>query len=62
MIQLTASLAFLAAVIAAIVGWFINLVSVIKLCLAGAAFTSFLVLKALGIVVAPLGAILGLFF
>lgn len=56
------SLAFVAAVIAAIAGWVINLVGAIKLALAAPAITAFLVVKLIGIFVFPLGSILGLFF
>ena len=57
-----AGLALIAAVIAAAIGWIINLVSVIKLGLAGAGITTLFVLKVIGIFAGPLGAILGLFF
>lgn len=47
---------------ALIVGWFINLFEVITIAVASAPVTTLFILKAVGIVVAPLGAILGLFF
>ena len=48
--------------LAVVVGWIINLVSVITLASAGAPVTTLFILKALGIFAFPLGAILGLFF
>lgn len=45
-----------------IIGWIINVVGVCKMAAAGAAVTTFFILKCIGIFVFPLGAILGLFF
>jgi hypothetical protein len=59
--KLIPALVGLAFTIAIIAGWIINLVGTIKLGLAGV-FTTMFVLKVIGIFVAPLGAILGLFF
>lgn len=55
-------LGVLCAWLAAIVGWFINLVDVIQLAAAGSPTTTLFILKAVGILFAPLGAVLGLFW
>jgi hypothetical protein len=48
--------------ITAAVGWVINLVDVIKLAVADSPITTLFIAKAAGILFAPLGSILGLFF
>lgn len=45
-----------------IVGWIINLVEVVQMAVANSPVTTLFVLKGVGILVAPLGAICGLFF
>ena len=45
-----------------IIGWVLNLVSVITMAGTGATDTTLFVLKAVGIVIWPLGGLLGLFF
>lgn len=57
-----ASLIIVAIWIAFIVGWLINLVEVIKLAIAAVPVTTLFIVKIVGIFVAPLGSILGLFF
>lgn len=56
------SLTIIGVWIAFLVGWVINLIEVIQLASAGGVVTTLFVLKAIGILVAPLGAFLGLFF
>lgn len=57
-----AGLVILALWAAFITGWLINLVEVIQLAVAASPVTTLFIVKAVGIVVAPLGAICGLFF
>lgn len=56
------SIIIVLAWLAGIVGWAINLVSVIKLAIAAAPLTTLFIVKVIGIFVAPLGSLLGLFF
>lgn len=56
------SLIIVAIWIAFIVGWIINLVEVIKLAIAAVPVTTLFIVKIVGVFVAPLGSILGLFF
>ena len=55
------ALSMIALLVAIVVGWVINFVAVIKMAVAGSALTTLFILKAVGIVVAPLGVVLGLF-
>ncbi|NCT81935.1 MAG: hypothetical protein GXC94_02215 [Comamonadaceae bacterium] len=61
MTKAIAAVAFVTTILAAIAGWFINLFGLIKLALAGS-FTPMFLVKLVGVIVAPLGSILGLFF
>lgn len=45
-----------------IVGWIMNIVSVISLALSDVPITSLFILKIVGIFIVPLGSILGYFF
>jgi len=45
-----------------IVGWIMNIVSVISLALADVPITTLFILKIVGIFIVPLGSILGYFF
>jgi hypothetical protein len=56
------ALLWLSFVIAFVYGWVSNIIDVVNLALASAPITALFVVKAIGIFVAPLGAILGLFF
>lgn len=47
--------------ITAVIGWIINLIDVVQLAIANSPLTTLFVAKIIGIVVAPLGAILGIF-
>lgn len=47
--------------LAGVIGWFINLWVTVGLALSGEPVSALFVLRAIGIVVAPLGAVLGLF-
>lgn len=51
-----------AAWVAAVVGYLINLVDVIQLAVANSPLTTMFVVKAAGILLAPVGVICGLFF
>lgn len=48
--------------LALIIGWIINLVEVINMAVASVSVTTMFVIKVVGIFVAPLGSVLGLFF
>lgn len=47
---------------AGIIGWIINLVDVIQLAVVNSPLTTLFVVKAVGIFVAPIGVVCGLFF
>ncbi|RVB02844.1 hypothetical protein [Mesorhizobium sp. M7A.F.Ca.CA.004.02.1.1] len=51
----------LALIVAAVYGWFANLIDVIQAALSGDAFTTMLIVRIVGIPVFILGAILGWF-
>lgn len=55
-------LAYLALILTIFVGWVINIFDVITLAASAAPVTALFVVKCFGIVVFPLGALLGLFF
>lgn len=54
-------LSYLLILLLALVFWIVNLVSVVKLFLVSAPFTTLFIGKIIGVPVFPLGALLGLF-
>lgn len=54
-----AALAWMVIVIGGIVGWVMNIVQLVQLAQLDGGINGLFVLKALGVIVAPLGAILG---
>jgi hypothetical protein len=61
MFKLTGAFAVIAIWVSFIVGWVANIVQVVQLAIADAPVTTLFILKCVGILVAPVGAIFGWF-
>lgn len=57
-----AFLIYVGLMLTALVGWFVNLIDVINLATANSPLTTLFIVKLVGIFIAPLGIIMGLFF